>query len=290
MKKLVVHVGAHKTATTYIQRLFLANRELLHSHGIHYHTMLKQTERLVRKSQFNPDNIDLSAIASTYCGELRTDCEVAFHSYEGFLGFPFTDGLLYKNATHFSSLLGEIQKQLKCELEVIFTVRRQDEFLQSWYIQSVKEGAVWDFSTFMRDVDWESMNWLKLASNFKAITENIVVFPYECIKRSHSDFLSVFTSIICPNVELSEEGVQPANPAYSEQTLEIARFANGILTGVEKHRMRRFLESMSKLHDKLNLLNDLDVDKIRRSSIQSNETLAYEFGFNETEKAFYLWK
>lgn len=293
MKKLVIQVGAHKTATTYVQRLFFANKPRLFKLGIHHYGMSRETAHLINKCIcYQPEktlDVAVSAYCDELCHEINNDCETVFHSWEGFCGYPFTDGIFYKNASYGALILQKIQARLDCELEIILTVRRQDEFLQSYYIQFVKEGATLDFASYIRNIDFESMDWTNVAQIFKGISSKLVVLPYETIKESHGEFLSTFTGLICPEIELVEKGEIPKNQTYSAQALEIARFANGILETTKRRELRRFLEIFSANQEKPVLLNKLDIEKIRRPMTSCNLLLANKFHFNDEQKNYYQW-
>jgi hypothetical protein len=159
--KLFLHIGAHKTGSTALQRHLWANRDVLTEHGLHYaapdSAPMSNTvaDALaaghVRKVR---DFFDRSAEAAACCG-----AQTVLISAENFYSMA-TISALRRN--HISGdvmderslvhRLGQLTSSRFDDFRIICYLRRPDHFAESWYNQQIKGSSLFDgdFSAFLR--------------------------------------------------------------------------------------------------------------------------------------------
>ncbi|NCC71665.1 hypothetical protein EOM09_08895 [bacterium] len=216
-KNIILHVGAHKTATTFLQDKLFIN--------------LKNTYCHIRKHKFNlaleRDNKKTNPIYQFYDFDevLRFDEKTLkefkekLHSYlnqieekniiisaEGLVG---TLHNAYSNNKQYVTLL----KNLLPEAKIVLVIRKEDDWFQSVYNQLViKKDRYISLKTFLgyRNGDFQkrnyfghyfkatfdvkSLNWLKILNNFTEDfgNENVLLLPYEMFKETPNIFLEHF--------------------------------------------------------------------------------------------------
>ena len=132
MSRIIIHIGTHKTATSYIQNLFRINRGLLKQHEIIYPLISRKMGQHalvgVWNKQFLPDSkFDPIAawkdVSKTYA---KHDCTV-FISSEELSRFHGSAGV---SPQQLRELVADFD-----EVKLIYTLRNQAHFLQSIYHQ-----------------------------------------------------------------------------------------------------------------------------------------------------------
>lgn len=223
-KTLFIHIGAHKTGTSAIQKFLSLNRENLknngylypHSgkriahhfvpHGLQDRTVIyenpkKLTERLVNEMKKSDQNTII----------------LSSESFE----------LLKKEET---SRLKEIIPD-KFLVKIIYYVRRQDEQLESRYNQRVKMQSLGfdkNFDEFLQSFSLNELDYYSHLLPWKETfgKENIIVRVYEKEQLPNGifrDFLSAVGLDLDENFELPKRVV---NPSLNWDLIEIIRLCN----------------------------------------------------------------
>lgn len=137
MKKptLHIHIGAHKTATTTIQRTFWDNSELLAKHGVHYpktnrYHYAQHRLAFALKGQRDPQRGDFpqleNEVAELRLAATRASLLHIFISSEAFFVNSKDNLRRLRGALDFA------------DVRIIAFVRRQDSYLLSLYNQNAK--------------------------------------------------------------------------------------------------------------------------------------------------------
>lgn len=155
-KTLYLHIGYHKTGSTSVQTWMDQNREELARAGLFYPETRRNEARnfhgkhlhlfsQIAKAQKSGDDLGdaLRRIFAPYISEIDgSDCPAAMLSEESFSGMsPAVIRSLGFLNDHF-------------DVRVVAVLRRQDEFLQSFYHQSIKTGLQRDFQTYILKGNW----------------------------------------------------------------------------------------------------------------------------------------
>jgi hypothetical protein len=143
VKKVILHIGFHKTGTSALQEYFSENRETLKKHGVFYPQSLNEkysgnvdlswvfNENAPSYAKLNPD--EKIQIETFYKEQIeKTDCETVIISSEDF------------------SLLDAQLKSIEClksflsgyEVTIIAYVREPMEFMFSLYSHAVRSGLL----------------------------------------------------------------------------------------------------------------------------------------------------
>ncbi|MBV0892631.1 hypothetical protein KTN05_12310 [Paracoccus sp. Z118] len=149
MARLILHIGAHKTATTFLQRCFFLNRNLLEQHGVYY-----------------PDigpNPAHHILTTPWIG--NNEIPPAFYGNAGPYGvwerliadYASRDGTVFLSGEPFSRLqpqrvdMAALAARLSPfeDVRIIYTARRQTELIQAIWLQKMKAKLAGDLGEFL---------------------------------------------------------------------------------------------------------------------------------------------
>lgn len=241
-KTVAFHVGAHKTATSLLQKYMRDNRELLRKHGIYY----------VSRSAMNRyvgwgDKLvaDPEAVADVVRQPLRLPWfRLVVVSHENTLGRPFAEGgaHLYPRAPE---LIDALARALPLHrTKIVLSVRPQDELLESYYLQSVHEGGHLRFDAWLDRLDLDALSWTPLVDKLYEAFDRVEVLDFRRIAGGQEAYIREFFDRIDPHRPFDIEYSPRRNPSISEKGLRMALAANPQLrSSTERRVMRRFLQS-----------------------------------------------
>jgi hypothetical protein len=196
MKRLILHIGAHRTGTTAIQKMLVDNRVELVRRGV---TPIVRRD-LVASPWLAPllalHRHPLGALACIL-GLRRLPGETLIVSEENILGLM--PGLnppgFYPN--HARALRGLALLSRFFETSVRWVVRRQDRFLESAYAFRVSRGATEDFETYCARYA-RSLHWHPIARALASARYDLRIAPFEALvvgarERQLAEFLGLPT-------------------------------------------------------------------------------------------------
>jgi hypothetical protein len=193
-KTIHLHVGAHKTATTYMQSRLRSNRQRLRGEGIDFVDLwAKRDEERIYRKKFKriieKDIVDEQKLArmSTQLRMIVTDRmsqdeSLVVVSYENFLGdFDLTKhGAPYPNADQAMRHL--VDAFPGWNLKVFLSVRSLDRFLESSYVQRVfTRRETRTFKQYLKQIDVAKLSWVPLVRTVGSIVgrDNVTLWQYE---------------------------------------------------------------------------------------------------------------
>ncbi|MFC2970589.1 hypothetical protein ACFOES_21030, partial [Acidimangrovimonas pyrenivorans] len=152
MRKLVLHIGAHRTATTAIQKTLRSNFEVLLRQGVLYpFGVNKHFSLFQRLFAGKLDPVELAADIKRRAENKPAEIHTVILSDEAVCKRPDL------------SLLAPLREHF--DVKVIYALRRQDLWLESWYLQNVK--GQWDsdfshlsFDEFMARWEADVFHWI----------------------------------------------------------------------------------------------------------------------------------
>ena len=278
-KRIVFHIGAHKTGTSLVQHYMRANVPTVAAHGIRYISrgdmngyvgwgkqIRNKPERLRRR-------LDRELSART--------CQYVFMSHENAIGRPFSDTLpgLYPHA-------GENMEAIASALQdyhatIILTTRPEAGFLESYYLQTIHQGGTQTFKQWVAGIDIENISWHPAVDAVRAAfsKQQVHVIDFRSIARGQNAFLRDFITCIDPDIKLQPHYTEASNPSISEKGLSMALAVNPFLeTHAERKSVRKFLQRRfsNKDYDRPKLL-DNDV----RQQLDARYMPDYEKLFSE---------
>lgn len=241
-KTLYLHIGMPKTATTAIQHFCMDNQEAFHSIGYHYpmfefeypnvgiwrngHFLLGDMSRAKRDS----------AADEKVCQEAFGQIQKAFEVYDHVI---LSDEGIWNHGFKSSCKCWEqMQKELEKNLfnvKVIVYLRRQDEFVYSWWNQIVKAGfrktSVITWEEMVRRLPVVQLDYYRILERIAGIAgkENIIVrrfdrnrFPGQMIQ---ADFIQAVGLEFSEEYQIREEA---SNVSLTKNCSEIKRILNGL--------------------------------------------------------------
>ncbi|GGM27597.1 hypothetical protein ACFQBY_13810 [Promicromonospora citrea] len=250
MKHLVLHVGAHKTGTTLVQKALRANRAAFAERG--YDVLTRNEYEDVTQGyhvRWRRQGGDLQNVTTAF--ELLRDSlthDSLVLSHEDLLAsvHSFRTGPLYAPA-------GEVLRRALDVLRperttVLFAVRRQDRFVESSYLQTVRVGSTKTFSEFMAPVIPENLRWDVLVETMRAALPadaELHLTYFESIKELRArNFVREFfrqTGVgVSPEFTFNTDAV---NRGYSDVALKLALVGNAELEPEDRRKLRLFLDA-----------------------------------------------
>lgn len=249
------HVGAHKTATTYIQSRLRSNRQQLLSEGIDFIDLWAGggAERAYRKKYrrlIEKDDVDDAALSdlSDDLRELvaeraRDDHSLIVLSYENILGdFDLSKrGAPYPNAQH--AIRHVVRAFSGWKVKVFLSIRSLDRFLESSYVQRVvTRRETRRFAKYLAMIDVESFSWQPLVNSLNDIVggSNWFAWKYEDFKANESHVWNCFLGHDQSQGVLARPAKR-SNPSLSATGLKYMRSINRIATPADARKFRPFV-------------------------------------------------
>lgn len=181
MKKVTVHVGAHKTASTTIQNFISLNKSIVDDNVFLCHRENEIGKKLkhslfesIRKNDFMFFKEYLTFIKTQ---ALNRKCDRILFTDEALLGFhigQFSENDFYPYASDMAFAFSEV---FDCEVEFLLVTRDRFSWLLSLYNQSKKEcDYKGSLESFMVNIDLQSVSWIKLSDELSKHGATISIF------------------------------------------------------------------------------------------------------------------
>jgi len=205
MAKILIHIVAHKTATSSIQWTLRENKAYFEgTHNISIITptqfldldIKKHFQKLASRQGFS-DKLEFSKSIKA----AKNSIEPLLHpnkynviSYEGFMG--------HSNLAEYEGLynptIGNSLREIFADhnLKVILTIRRQDEFINSCYLQQVKESKKLSFEDFTARIPATNISWTRITNELEISLgeNNLLVLTMEFV--SHVGILEFIAQML----------------------------------------------------------------------------------------------
>lgn len=226
MPRTVLHIGAHKTATTYMQKKLAINIEALAAHGIHYDpldTLRKNfTSALLNIHRANGEFIeDLKA---------RTKRQDVLISEENISGVP---GDLVRNGVYYAT----INERLKivCKLleidspEIFMSMREYSSFIVSMYSEYIRHREFIHFAEYFELYKKSGFSWVKLVADIVDAVPNAKIHVWDFSKFRDIE-TQVFAGLLGRDPGFLENPEGPVRESFSEKAMQVFEALSGILT------------------------------------------------------------
>ena len=241
MTTLYLHIGTHRTATSSIQAFMLSNWEALLSRGVFHpmriarhfpifnavfagrRTVSDVSQDLLLRASKHPVEVDKIVLSDEdVC--MRTDL----------------------------SLLGEFRKHF--DVKVVYALRRQDLWLESWYLQNIKwqwnkslsHSTLSEFVARSDEFHWAYYD--RLLSHLDEVFGQENVLPYVFEKAQMPDGP---VAAFCKRIGLDDlSGLKPAPHVNSSYSPTIAEFVRCMPFDEAPDKYRAKLENAVKQVDR----------------------------------------
>lgn len=233
---IALHLGVHKTATTYIQSRFYNSREILKENGISY-IPLSELRNLVT-AKINQDSFSSGNIFESIQPYLN--CERLLISDENILGGTNQP----KNNKIYSNTKERIKKLLDAfdglEIEIFITLRSYVPYFISRYAESLRHFPFMDFKNYYRDVDFGSISWLEVIDALKEPgLKKITVTDFNELFYNEQAYLELLTGKKGLALESADDNPSIRRAKFSRQGYEVVKhYARHYAPGSTKKIMR----------------------------------------------------
>ncbi len=153
----------------------------------------------------------------------------------------------YADAPVIASHLRELTRDF--DVSILVFLRRQDDFMESLYTQTIHEGSSQTFDEFRKTIKPEAMNWQKLLEAYAAefghgnITAR--VYHKDCYPQPQ-DLIVDFCRMVGVRPECLKQRVHTVrNQGFSMEAVEMARLCNPCLTPARRRQLRQMLQVVS---------------------------------------------
>ncbi|HEY2879986.1 hypothetical protein [Nocardioides sp.] len=159
-KRFVCHVGAHVTGARQVQRYLRDNVDQLERQGLHCvpRALMGKLVGWGPKLVADPDRF-AQELGSAW---RSPGIDGVLVSHENTIGRPFGDGGggLYAGALPTLEALAGVSEP--AQRTVVLSVRPQADFLESYYLQTISEGAWHTFDDWLGALDLDDISWMPL--------------------------------------------------------------------------------------------------------------------------------
>lgn len=256
VKRAYVHIGAHKTASSYLQDHLRKNRKALRSEDIsvmfttgEFESNFMPSYKSMIWESIESSKFDMSAPSSQTAievlgGVVRGVKTGSFvFSDERLLGpmLGYTKSL-YPGAEYAAKFLSTVLADI--EVVIVLYIRNQSEFIESAFLQHFREnGPKKDFSAFLAEIEIEGLSWLPVVRSFVDAfgAESLVVRSYEDINRGEQEFVNRFFETFTTLRDIVAQDVV-VNPRFSLKAMEVFELAFPLLSSAEAHRFQGYLK------------------------------------------------
>ena len=241
-KTIFAHLGAHKTATSLIQQYFKAKHKYYADQGVYFlnrseiSPFISWGDKIIE----NPTELANGLKKKTK----KSNAPTIFFSNENVLGRPLqrTPGL-YPSAKDIIPALGKALSAY--DTKIIYSIRPQWEFLESYYLQKVHQGYFLTFNQFLESVDMDNLYWQPVIDALGAEfgQENVKIVDFSLIRKGQDTFISEFikqniSEDLIPDLDYAKVH----NASISDRGLQLALRINPLLKREETSSVRKFLQ------------------------------------------------
>ena len=306
------HLGMPKALSTFLQQNFFPQLDILYL-GKHYDSSIDsrgnsiEFENLFKKIfGAQPYNLE-----SVYIDKLLQKMEILASEKQSHKILYSNENLVGTYAESFRNgmqIAYNLKKTFK-EPKIILVIRKQDDFLESLYRQSIRMGHAVSVKKFLNyknnifgdyridyklNVDLNTLNWNTLIDFYKESFghENVLVLPHEMIKEDTEAFLKEITNFM--DVEYKAPlNSSVANIRDSYLLLVIKRFINQFIYKKVQNLFIKifFLKKLGSLINLLNIdkpfLNQKLKKEIMKFYMESNKELSQKTGLKLEKYDYY---
>ncbi|MCB1351972.1 MAG: hypothetical protein KDK03_04470 [Rhodobacteraceae bacterium] len=299
-RKIYFHIGAHKTASTFLQANLRASREALANAGLD--VVLRQdvlaTPFAKELGKVSQDRHDPEEISSKAAQSLRkvlpkgtNDVLVTCEDLVSSLKIQDFYQHLGKAAQYICKALP------KFDVHFILYIRRQPDYIESVYMQNVHLGRSIKFERYLERANAVDLSWLKVADAMAGAVgpERVAVRPFETIRSLGEEaFLRQFLTICglrAPEAFTVSDEIgrsRAANRSYSALAMKIARRVQPLLEEKQDQKaLRKFLQEnfSTATHPRAELLDESTRSAITARYEPSNRELFTRYDLGSDGKA-----
>lgn len=243
MTTVYCHIGTHKTGTTSIQHALRRGLRREGERGAGFLNLpLRHTRAFMATDSYDEALVTKQrALLDAGIQALMSDGPLPQNlviSWEGFSGRA-SQG--YRNSATAAAMLRSVLQDF--DVRIVVYLRRQDDFAESMYTQTIHEGSSQTFPTFFAQFNEQGfLDYDRFLADFEQRfgTDNILVRSYG--HASGKGLLQDFEDATGVTFMDAAGNEAPQNRSYSRAALEIARVTNGHLSNRQCKQLRKILQ------------------------------------------------
>ncbi len=241
-----VHIGLHKTATTWLQRgLF----------RVHPHLSVigarREFQDLTIAVQIlaTADELDFDLDAWRDSFEIQAKRSLPTNTVSGIsaedlCGHMITGAMAARNAKRLAGVLGPTK--------ILLVLRDPISYIRSMYMQYVKNGGASPLRALLTDpvipgkAIPRRINYRPLVSQYRSLfgETNVLVLPYELLVRDATRFLRCVCEFL--QVEAIDDDCFSERPNVGLSALSLGTMRLGNYLGIDRHAIRRWAERFDR--------------------------------------------
>ncbi len=257
-KNIILHVGLHKTGSTFLQKqifpflqdvyftgTYLENTDYDRFHREFWHLGInyKNNSKFTDEKEF----LEIKMYVSSFINNIEEN------------NFLFSFETLFGNcwkSYHNNFDNTELLKQIFPEAKIFIVIRKQDDWIKSAYVHYAYKGAnpvsINSFIGYKKEnfnksehINIQDLNWTKYIENYmeKYGRENVFVLPYELLKNNPEQFLTNFYDFFelkqyFPN-EYKKENEGPALNVKKVKPLSFSY--NNFIDNLQNNKLKSFI-------------------------------------------------
>ena len=193
----------------------------------------------------------------------------------------------YQNSSAVASILRGATQNF--DVKIILYLRRQDDFIESWYTQTIHQGESHSFADFMKGYeDSDSLKYSRIIGDFAQQfgKENLLVRSYH--SASSIGLIRHFQSIIGQQDFFTSKDETRKNPSYSGHAYEIAKRANGRLIESDRKILRESLQRVmhKPKNESFSFFSIQERKELLQRFADDNRWVAQNYIFEDVSTAF----
>ena len=212
MPRMILHIGAHKTATSYMQKKLELNVELLNRRNIHYDPLD------VMRKEFTPLLNENVTRESEWIRELRGTARAMniLVSEENVLGVP---GDIVREGQYYIRAQQRLART--CQLlgnqtpEIFLALRDYSGFTVSMYSEYIRHREFLKFEDYLKIYDASGFSWIRIVEDIFAAVPGakLSLWDFSDFRRLEKD---VFQAMLGFDPDILQNPVGPVRESFSE--------------------------------------------------------------------------
>ena len=233
MARTALHVGAHKTATTYMQNKLALNIDLLASRGVRYDALetLRANFTSILKNVANGANDFVRGLAAD---AKRQDVIISEENILGVPGDIVLNGVYYAKAgQRLKSVLDLIEVD---QPEIYLSLRDYASFTVSMYSEYIRHREFLQFDDYMKLYDSSGSSWVKVIDDIVGVAPQakIVLWDYSRFKALEP---TIFARLAGFDSSLLKTPEGPMRESFSDAAMRAYGALSAVLSRQELKRV-----------------------------------------------------
>jgi hypothetical protein len=241
MKKVIFHLGAHKTATTYIQNRLQANDELLQAHNVYYPgigEMRRQFTYRMHDKVRNEFTTKMLGLRETH------DILLSDENMAGGIDDVMRLDRQYKETAPKLAKYCEIMET--DEPTVFFALREYSSFVISIYCEYLRHYPYLEFETFAHQYRASGFNWVALVGEMLAAMPKARLYLWD-----FADFPVLEEEILAAMTGVKDTEFKPLHGMHRESFSSLAvNCIAALSTVIDLKNMQKLLPALTRAFPK----------------------------------------